>query len=377
MSGLIHSLKHYIRFTGDDSSRLRAFLPLARPYFQGFAANFYDRITLHPDAHRVLEGPAQVARLKMTLMKWMRSGLKGPHDQTFYNIRSRIGRVHVAIGLPHQFMFAAMNVMRLDYHNALAEVYLDDPVTERQTRDAIDKLFDLELALMLHTYQEDSEERLRRNVRLATIGRLAANLSSELRHPLGVIGRSATQLQEHVYGDDAEVLLRRIAEQVGACEEIIAELVGLHQEQPLLRRRVNVLRIVADAQAAIEFPHSVQVELSCDAGLSVRADPDLLRQAVRELFALVLSAHPSDTSPLHVSAHREEHGIVIDVSRPCAGSRELLDGLGLQSSSGMRSPRFRLDRAIVEGVASGHGGSVQLIDTPQGNPVVRLSLPDG
>ena len=77
-----------------------------------------------------------------------------------------IGRVHVRIRLPQQYMFTAMNVLRLDLADIVEEAFAADAPKRAAVRHALDRVLDLELAIMLETYREDSETQLRRGERL-------------------------------------------------------------------------------------------------------------------------------------------------------------------------------------------------------------------
>jgi signal transduction histidine kinase len=185
---VFEEMKRYIAFGEPEAAALAALRPLLAPRFAEFADHFYEVIDRHPRAAAAITGGgAQVARLKQTLIAWIDTGLAGPHDEAYYQRRARIGRMHVAIGLPQEFMFTAMNVMRLDVHHAIDELALPDPGA---TRDAIDKLFDLELAIMLRFYQSHSEARVvarERNAlgdRLVAMQTLTAGLAHEVRNPL-------------------------------------------------------------------------------------------------------------------------------------------------------------------------------------------------
>jgi len=83
------------------------------------ADRFYEAVFASPGAAAVLSGPSQVERLRVSLIDWMSTGLLGPYDERFYEKRSRIGRRHVGIGLGSQFMFTAMNVVRLAYQDRI------------------------------------------------------------------------------------------------------------------------------------------------------------------------------------------------------------------------------------------------------------------
>src|SRR5262249_62026510 len=98
------------------------------------------------------------------------------------------------IGLAQQYMFAAMGVVRAAYCDRIANLYARDEALA--VMRSVDKLFDVELALMLRSYQVDSEERLVARERLIQADRitalrtLSARLAHEGRHP-----PNAAQLQ--------------------------------------------------------------------------------------------------------------------------------------------------------------------------------------
>ena len=102
---------------------LRALHPKLAPHFPAIAEKFYAAVFDNPGAAAVLSGPAQVERLRISLIDWMSTGLLGPYDDVFYDKRSRIGRAHVQIGLAQQYMFTAMNVVRTAYSDLLAQAF--------------------------------------------------------------------------------------------------------------------------------------------------------------------------------------------------------------------------------------------------------------
>src|SRR5690349_17892436 len=119
---IFQEAKRYVGWSDADQARLAALEPQLRPHFVGVAEHFYAVIARHPRATAVFTGgAAQIARLKTTLVDWMSTGLLGPLDEAFYDRRSRIGRRHVVIGLPQEYMFTAIDVLRLDYHAAIGQ----------------------------------------------------------------------------------------------------------------------------------------------------------------------------------------------------------------------------------------------------------------
>ncbi len=113
METLFGELKRYMGWSGEHEEALRALVPHATPRFQHIADRFYERILEHEEARRVLlSGESPVGHLKVKLVAWMGRLLEGPWDEVYFDIRCRIGRVHVRIGLPQHYMFGAMNVLR-------------------------------------------------------------------------------------------------------------------------------------------------------------------------------------------------------------------------------------------------------------------------
>ena len=159
----LQSLKHYVDFGEAEAQALRRFARAAEPHFDAIVDDFYGAIAAHPRAAAAISGgPQQVDRLKHTLKKWMWEVLHGPHDEAYLQARSRIGRVHVKIALPQEFMFSAMNRVRV---RLLDVVGANDGLVAR----AINQILDIELAIMLDSYREDSIEQMRGAERLAII----------------------------------------------------------------------------------------------------------------------------------------------------------------------------------------------------------------
>ena len=110
---LFDEIKRYVGFNADDEARLRDLAARVGPHQDRIVDDFYAHILAHDDARRsITDGDAQVARLKRTLVQWIAGLFQGPWDEAYYERRARIGRRHVEIDLPQQYMFTAVNVIR-------------------------------------------------------------------------------------------------------------------------------------------------------------------------------------------------------------------------------------------------------------------------
>ncbi|MDI1447580.1 protoglobin domain-containing protein [Polyangium sp. 6x1] len=160
---LVKELLRYVRFGEDDARLLRALRPRAAPHFERIATAFYDRIREHDDAHDVFTGEAQIKRLQGSMVRWMDRLCEGPHDEAYFKKTLEIGRIHVQIGLPQRYMFTAMALIRV----ALLRVVDDTMGADASAcREALDRILDIELAVMLESYRDHFVARTQRRERL-------------------------------------------------------------------------------------------------------------------------------------------------------------------------------------------------------------------
>lgn len=152
-------LLRYVRFTTDDARRIASFLPHAEPHFRRIAVEFYERIREHEDAHAVLSGEDQIVRLQGSMVAWLERLFSGVYDAEYFARTEKVGRVHVKVGLPQRYMPAAMAVIRSALGEVIDRVAPDDAPA---LRDALSRLLDVELAVMLESYREDMTARIQK-----------------------------------------------------------------------------------------------------------------------------------------------------------------------------------------------------------------------
>ena len=151
-------LKRYVRFDDRDAELLLAFGERAAPEFPRIALEFYDRIREHVEAHDVFTGEDQIQRLQRSLVLWMARVCGGRYDEQYHEQTSQIGRVHVKIGLPQRYMLTAMALIRVELLR-IADRDLFE--LAGPTREALIRILDLELAIMLETYKDSFVDRIR------------------------------------------------------------------------------------------------------------------------------------------------------------------------------------------------------------------------
>ncbi len=377
MISLFEELLGYVGLDADDRTRLEGLHDRLAPHFAGIAEVFYDAVWKHPRAAAVLSGPAQVERLRVTLIDWMASGLRGPYDEAFYEKRSRIGRRHVQIGLAHEYMFTAMNVVRSAYHDRISTLYSLEEASA-VTR-SVNKLLDLELAIMLRHYQLDSEERVIARERRMQVDRISAmqtmtaGLAHEVRNPLNAAKLQLELLERRLRREHDDPRLIEPSELAQKEIERLTDLLNdflafarppeLHVEErdivEIVRHICDLERISAEKRgarlAALVAPEVLLARV--DSAKLSQVVLNLVRNAVEAVTANghvgveVTSSHDTFT----VTVQDDGAGIPLDVQakiyEPFFSTKEGGTGLGM---------------SIAHSLVALHGGVIHLESSSHG-----------
>jgi two-component system, NtrC family, sensor histidine kinase HydH len=375
------SLKSYVGFSEASSTALRDVHPLAQPSFVPIVDDFYAAIEAHPGARDAIKGGApQIERLKQTLVRWLDTLLLGPHDEAYYQLRARIGRVHVKIGLPQGFMFTAMNRIRVHLLDVVHDRLVDDGATLQRTATALHQILDLELAIMLETYREDLVAKNRDAERLATIGHFAASIGHEMRNPLAVIESSLFLLRQHLGSEVASAPnvvkhLDRIGGEISRANKTIHDLLDLARNRPPRCHRTELRGVVESAAQLSLLPASIQVTIATDpVDLAVYVDPDQIRQVLVNLFTNAVQAMPRggriDVSGEALSTSAARLRICDDgPGIPVEARHRIFEALFTTKAKGSG-----LGLALCRRILEAHGGSIDLDPSETGASFV-LVLP--
>ena len=371
---VFEELKRYVGFSEEDEAALRVLHPILEPHFVAIAERFYQRILEHEGARKVLvEGESMVGRLKITLVAWMDKLLLGPWDEVYFDLRSRIGRVHVRIKMPQHYMFGAMNVMRRGMSEVLDHAFTD-ATRLSVVRRALNKILDLELAVMLHTYREDLLSAQARTERLSTFGQLVGSIGHELRNPLGVMETSLYILKGRVKDDErAGKHVERIGEQLGIANNIITDLLDMIRDKPLARQRLALADVLRQAVEAVKRPERFRLVFEGLDGIpEVDGDAGQLRQVFVNLLDNAVHASGEDGRvTVQASAGAALVEIAVEDSGPGvdeATRRRLFEPLITTKHKGVG-----LGLALVKRIVERHDGTITY--EPRGSGarfVVRL-----
>lgn len=272
-------LQDYVGWTPEDAARVHAFAPLVEPSFVALVEDFYQEMDRHPEARKVITGgPEQIARLKGMLVLWLKELVAGIYDEDYVRRRSNVGRRHVEIGLEQIYTNAALSRLRKGLLRKLSETWNGSPEDLIAAVDSLNRLLDLDLAIIEDAYQTEYEHRRRQSDRLATIGHVAGGIAHELRNPLNVIKTSVYYLlnAKQPTPEKRTEHLERIERQVSVADGVITALNDFARLPIPSLQRMALEPCLRDVLEATLLPENIAVRI--DVPPSV---PDLLGDAAQ------------------------------------------------------------------------------------------------
>ncbi len=189
-------LQRYVNWTDEDAQRVRKLAPAAEMHFAALIDDFYLAIQQTPATMKVITGGReQIERLKISLRTWLKDLFSGNYDQAYVERRWKVGLRHVEIGLDQVYTNAALSRLRgglllcLERENVAGNLS-GEPAEITAARSALNKLLDLDLAIIEDAYQAEflarqhRTEQVLQNERLAAIGETMTGLVHESRNAL-------------------------------------------------------------------------------------------------------------------------------------------------------------------------------------------------
>ena len=260
---LYQELRGYVGWADADGEYLQGLKPLMEPAFVRIIDDFYDEIARHPNAVRVITGgDEQIARLKQTLRGWLADLFTGPYDAAFVMRRFAVGVKHVEIGLDQFYTNVSMSRIRGRLLEEIARASSLEKSEQDAAVRALNRIIDLDMAIIEFAYQREFAAREQQHERLATLGRVSAGIAHELRNPLNAVktsvyyllnasGAPVEKTQEH---------LERIDRQVGISDSVITALSRFAKLPFPKMLPVDLCELVDQTIEANPLPDNVELE---------------------------------------------------------------------------------------------------------------------
>ena len=222
------------------------------------------------------------------------------------------------------------------------------------------------------------EERLRHVDRLATLGRMSANIAHEIRNPLAALtGAIEVLASSGTAGDVRERLGQIVLKESGRLNQILRDFLEYARPAPLARARKNVVESIDEVVVLLEHratPGTLKTVREFPPSLDWLVDPQQFRQAVWNLCLNAVQAMP-DGGELRVTAAVAGGWLEVRV----ADTGEGIAGSDLahvfEPFFSTKSDGSGLGLALVHRVMQDHGGEVHVESAAGAGSVFTLRFP--
>jgi signal transduction histidine kinase len=228
-----------------------------------------------------------------------------------------------------------------------------------------------------------SEESLRKNERLTTLGLLAAEIAHEIRNPLTVLKLLLGGLGlDFDQGDPRHTDVRVIGEKLNQLESIVSRVLNFAKAPTSLHARHQMTEIIEDTLVLTRLKlaqSNIRVVFEPPAQpVVVEAHKGQLQQVILNLLINSMQAMP-DGGQIQLrlgTESREFSGFaVLDVEDTGAGIPDAIQGRIFDSFLSGRPDGTGLGLAIAKRVLLGHNGDIRLVKSNPAGTTLRVTLP--
>jgi signal transduction histidine kinase len=222
------------------------------------------------------------------------------------------------------------------------------------------------------------EERLRQADRLATLGRMSANIAHEIRNPLASLTGAIEVLASNgTAGEVRERLAQIVLKESGRLNDILRDFLEYARPAPLALARTNVVESIDDVLVLLEHraaPGTLKIDREFPPSLEWVVDAQQFRQVVWNLCLNAVQAMP-EGGELHVKAAVMGRHLQVRVSDTGEGIAH--DNLGhvFEPFFSTKPDGSGLGLALVHRIMQDHGGEVHVESAPRAGSVFTLRFP--
>ena len=190
-------LQAYVGWSPEDATRIAAVKQLVSPSFPEMIDDFYATIKRTDDAVKVLTGgDTQINRLKQSLTSWINQLFDGNFDEMYVDQRLRVGHS------PMSKLASIKSTQTLRCHGFAVRLnqtiiakWSGDQIELAETITSVNRILDLDLAVIEDAYQIAHTKRQKQEERYATIGKVSGGIAHEIRNPLNIMKTSIYYLK--------------------------------------------------------------------------------------------------------------------------------------------------------------------------------------
>ena len=226
------------------------------------------------------------------------------------------------------------------------------------------------------------EERVRQADRLATVGRLSANMAHEIRNPLASISGAVEALAKELPSDDGrnrlvEIVLRESARLNG----LVSDFLEYARPAPMVPFGVDMAQLLDEVLILIEhrsLPSDLKIIREYGLTLTAHVDPQHMRQAIWNLCLNAVQAMPESGGEIRVGGCR----LPDDADRLQVWIADTGQGIDDADLPHIFEPFYStkpggsgLGLALVYRVVQDHSGQIEVKSRPGEGTTFTLTLP--
>ncbi len=231
---------------------------------------------------------------------------------------------------------------------------------------------------------EELSDRLVRQEKLATIGKISGNIAHELRNPLGTINQSVFFISRVIkrgqvdeYLDKIERSLTLIETELRTAEKVITNLLDATRRKELKLRSTDLQQMMLDTVSSNQLINKIDISFQLDpVPFLVMVDQDQFRQVISNLLSNTIQTEMEESCVtvsgrilrveglIEIEIEDDGPGISTDilehVFEPLFTTKDLGVGLGLH---------------ICQQVIEAHHGTINISSPPGHGTKVKIQLP--
>ncbi|CAI8291022.1 MAG: Sporulation kinase E [Opitutia bacterium UBA7350] len=225
----------------------------------------------------------------------------------------------------------------------------------------------------------ESEDSLRRNEKLTTLGMLTAEIAHEIRNPLTVIKLLFDSLNLRFEGDDErERDVALIGEKLGQLEDIVERVLGFGRMREGLNGNYNLNQLIEETLRLVRLKMEqmhIEVQYSpCAGALIVTVNKGQIQQVILNLLLNAIAVMPHG-GRIKINTYSEAKEAIFQIADNGPGMTEASQQKIFESFLTHRAEGTGLGLSISKQILRSHRGDIRLMHSSPDGTTFSFQLP--
>lgn len=224
-----------------------------------------------------------------------------------------------------------------------------------------------------------SEESLRRNEKLTTLGMLAAEIAHEIRNPLTVIKLLFESLDLQFNADDErQTDVSIIGEKLNQLEDIVERVLSFGRNREGLHARYDLNRLIQETLRLVRlklYQQKIEIDFTPESSvLHVEVNKGQIQQVILNLILNATQVMP-DGGRIELKTHKTDQRIEFIIRDNGPGIPEAIQADIFESFLTNRPGGTGLGLSISKRILRSHRGNIELIESSSSGSAFSFWLP--